>query len=184
MKPDPKKVQALQDLRTPQTQKELQSFLSLINYLQPFLPDLSHKTTFLREQVNNWDWTPSTDTSFHFLKQRIYNTLLKTTLAYYDHTKPVEVHTDASKYGLGAALIQKNKPVAFASKTLTAMESRYANIECECLSLVFGLEKFHTYIYGNHVTVYNDHKPLEMIQKKPMHAAPMPSENIAKITKV
>ena len=48
MKPDPKKVQALQDLPIPQTQKELQSFLGLINYLQPFLPDLSHKTTFLR----------------------------------------------------------------------------------------------------------------------------------------
>ena len=172
MKPDPKKVQALQDLPIPQTQKELQSFLGLINYLQPFLPDLSHKTTFLREQVSNWDWTPSTDAAFHHLKQWICNTLLKTTLAYYDHTKPVEVHTDASEYGLGAALIQQNKPVAFASKTLTPVESRYTNIECECLSVVFGLEKFHTYIYGNHVTVYNDHKPLEMIQKKPIHAAP------------
>ena len=172
MKPDPKKVQALQDLPIPQTQKELQSFLGLINYLQPFLPDLSHKTTFLREQISNWDWTPSTDAAFHHLKQWICNTLLKTTLAYYDRTKPVEVHTDASEYGLGAALIQHNKPVAFASKTLTPVESRYANIECEYLSVVFGLEKFHTYIYGNHVTVYNDHKPLEMIQKKPIHAAP------------
>ena len=106
----------------------------------------------------------------HFITSN--NTLLKTTLAYYDCTKPVEVHTDASEYGLGAALIQQNKPVAFSSKTLTPVESRYANIKCECLSVVFGLEKFHTYIYGNHVTVYNDHKPLEMIQKKPIHAAP------------
>ena len=95
----------------------------------------------------------------------ICNTLLKTTVAYYDHTKPVEVHNDSSEYGLGTALIQNNKPVAFASKTLTPVESRYANIEFEWLSVVFGLEKFHTYIYGNHVTVYNDHKPLEMIQK-------------------
>ena len=44
--------------------------------------------------------------------------------------------------------------------------------EQECLSVVFGLEKFHTYIYGCHITIYNDHKPLEMIQKKPIHAAP------------
>ena len=43
------KVQALQDLPAPQTQKELQSFLGLINYLQPFLPDIAHNTTFLRE---------------------------------------------------------------------------------------------------------------------------------------
>ena len=106
MKPDPKKVQALQDLPIPQTQKELQSFLGLINYLQPFLPDLSHKTTFLREQVSNWDWTPFTDAAFRHLKQWICNTLLKTTLAYYDCTNPVEVHTDASEYGLGAALTQ------------------------------------------------------------------------------
>ena len=168
MKPDPTKIQALQDLPTPQTQKELQSFLGLINYLQSFLPDLSHKT----KVVNNWDWTPSTDASFHHLKQWICNTLLKTTLAYYDHTKPVEIHTDASEYGLGTALIQNNKPVAFASKTLTAMESRYTNIEHECLSVVFSVEKFHTYIYRNHVTVYNDNKPLEMIQEKPIHAAP------------
>ena len=86
MKLDPKKVQALQDLPTPQTQKELQSVLGLINYLQPFLPDIAHKTTFLRKQVSNWDWTPSTDASFHLLKQWICNNLLKTTLAYYDHT--------------------------------------------------------------------------------------------------
>ena len=122
--------------------------------------------------------------SFHHLKQWICNTLLKTTLAYYDHTKPVEVHTDASKYGLEAALIQNNKPVAFASKTLTAVESRYANIEQECLSVVFSLEKFHTYIYGNHVTVYNDHKPLEMIQKKSIHTTPLPSKNVAKTAKI
>ena len=110
MKPDPKKVQALQVLPIPQTQKELHSLLGLINYLQPFLPDLPHKTTFLREQVSNWDWTPSTDAAFHHLKQWICNTLLKTTLAYYDYTKPAEVHTDASEYGPGAALIQQNKP--------------------------------------------------------------------------
>ena len=73
---------------------------------------------------------------------------------------------------MGAALIQDNRPIAFASKTLTDVETRYANIERECLSVVFGLEKFHTYIYGCHITIYNDHKPLEMIQKKPIHTAP------------
>ena len=52
MKPDPIKIQALQDLPTPQTQKQLQSFLGLVNYLQPFLPDIAAKTTFLGEQVS------------------------------------------------------------------------------------------------------------------------------------
>ena len=48
MKPDPIKIQALQDLPTPQNQKQLQSFLGLVNYLQPFLPDIAAKTTFLK----------------------------------------------------------------------------------------------------------------------------------------
>ena len=55
MKPDPIKIQAIQDLPTPQTQKQLQSFLGLVNYLQPFLPDIAAKTTFFREQVSKWD---------------------------------------------------------------------------------------------------------------------------------
>ena len=171
MKPDPIKIQALQDLPTPQNQKQLQSFLGLVNYLQPFLPDIAAKTTFLREQVSKWDWTPSTDSAFQQLKQWICSTLLKTTLAYYDRTQPLTIQTDASEYGLGAALLQNNRPIAFASKTLTDMETRYANIEHKCLSVVFGLEKFHTYIYGRHITVFNDHKTLEMITKKPIHVA-------------
>ena len=172
MMPDPIKIQALQDLPTPQTQKQLQSFLGLVNYLQPFLPDIAAKTTFLREQVSKWDWTPSTDSVFQQLKQWICKTLLKTTLAYYDRSQPLSIQTDASEYGLGTALLQNNRPIAFASNTLTDVETRYANIECKCLSAVFGLEKFHTYIYGRHITVFNDHKPLEMITKKSIHAAP------------
>ena len=50
-----------------------------------------------------------------------------------------------------------------ASKTLTDVETNYANIEQECLSVCFGLGRFHTYIYGRHVTVQNDQKLLEMI---------------------
>ena len=98
--------------------------------------------------------------------------LLRTTLAYYDHTKPLILQTNASKYGLGTALIQNNMPIAFTSKTLTDVETRYANIERECLSVVLGLEKFHIYVYHRHITVQNNHKPLEMTQRKPIQAAP------------
>ena len=67
MQPDPSKIQALQDLPAPDLQTKLQSFLGLINYLQPFIPGLSSKTTFLREQLSQWDWNPSTDSAFHHL---------------------------------------------------------------------------------------------------------------------
>ena len=119
MKPDPTKIQALQDLPTPDNHKQLQSFLGLINYLQPFLPNLASKTTFLREQISSWDWNPSTDIAFQNLKQWICKTLLNTL----DCTKPAVIQTDASEYGLGAALLQDGRPIAFASKTLTDIET-------------------------------------------------------------
>ena len=89
-----------------------------------------------------------------------------------NRSKPVMVQMDASKYGLGAALIQIDQPIAFTSKTLTDIETDYANIERECLSVCFSLKKFQTYIYGRQVTVQNDHKLLEMIQQRPIYVAP------------
>ena len=169
---DPTKIQALQDLPAPDLQTKLQSFLGLINYLQPFIPGLSNKTVLLQEQLAQWDWNPLTDAAFQCLKAWICQTLLKVTLAYYDRSKPVVVQTDISEYGIGAALLQGGWPIAFASIPLTDIETCYINIERECLSVCFGLEKFHTYIYGRHVIIENDHKLLEMIQHKPIPVAP------------
>ena len=64
IKPDPMKIQALQDLPTPQSQKQLQSFLGLVNYLQSFLPDIANKTTFLHEQISQWTGIPQQTTPF------------------------------------------------------------------------------------------------------------------------
>ena len=170
MHSDPSKVQALQDLPT-LTTRQIFNFLGLLNYLQAFLPGLAPKTTFMREQVTHWDWNPSTDVAFHRFKSWICNTLLKTTLPYYDHKKPVLIKTDASEYVLGTALIQNGRPIAFMSKTIKDVKTRSVNIKRECLSVCFRLGEFHTYIYVCHFIIQNEHKPLEMIQKKPIHTA-------------
>ena len=74
--------------------------------------------------------------------------------------------------GLRVALLQKGKPIAFASKALTGPETRYANIESELLAVVFGCERFYSYLYGQSVTVESDHKPLESIHMKHITSAP------------
>ena len=74
--------------------------------------------------------------------------------------------------GLGATLEQNDKPVAFAGKKLTETESRYANIERELLAVVYGCERFHTYLFRQSFTVESDHKPLESIKLKHLRAAP------------
>ena len=83
---------------------------------------------------------------------------------------------DASLRGLGACLIQKHKgkdqPIAFASKSLTDAETRYANIERELLAIVFACQRFSTYLLGRSFIVESDHKPLEMIAMKNLANAP------------
>ena len=86
---------------------------------------------------------------------------------YYDPAKPAVLQCDASEYGLGTALLEGGQPIAFASRTLSDTEKRYAQIEKECLAIVFACEKFQYYIWGKEsVCVESDHKPLEAIFKK------------------
>lgn len=93
-------------------------------------------------------------------------------LTFFDSTRKTKISTDASKDGLGAVLLQADKdghwrPVAYASRSMTETETRYAQIEKETLGLVFGCEKFHEYIYGLPTfTSETDHQPLISIVKK------------------
>ena len=93
-------------------------------------------------------------------------------LAFYDVKKPVTVSYDASNFGLGAVLLQENKPIPYASLALTDTEKQYAQIEKELLAVVYALEKFNQYVYGKAVQVESDHKPLESITKKSLCQAP------------
>ena len=81
-------------------------------------------------------------------------------LAYFDRSKASTIQSDASKKGLGVVLIQDDKPVIYASRTLTETEQSYSNIERELLSVIFALERFHHYVYGYTAMVQTDHKPL------------------------
>ena len=93
-------------------------------------------------------------------------------LAYYDVKREVTIQCDASQSGLGAVLLQEGRPVCYASRALTTTEENYAQIEKELLAIVFSCEKFDQYVYGRHITVHSDHKPLEIITKKSMIDAP------------
>ena len=94
-------------------------------------------------------------------------------LRYYNLSDEVTLQCDASQSGLGAALLQNGKPVAYASRALTSAETQYAQIEKEPLATVFACERFDTYIYGRDaVTVETDHKTLVAIVRKALNAAP------------
>ena len=93
-------------------------------------------------------------------------------LSYYDPSSPLAIQCDASQKGLGEALLQNQKPVAYASCAFTDTKTHYAQIEKEMLAIVYALEKFNQFTFGRHITVYSDHKPLEAILEKSLACAP------------
>ena len=121
------------------------------------------------EERCEFQWTEIHQKAFELVKASICKEM---TLAYFDRDKETTIQVDASGRGLGAVLLQDKKPIEYASKSLTDAEKRYANIERELLAVVFGAERFHTYVYGKHFKVESDHKPLEMIQLNNLTAAP------------
>ena len=172
VQPDPSKVSALKQMAPPTNKRELQAFLGLATYMGPFTSDLSTLTAPLPELVKEnslFDWNSTHQQAFDAIKNAIN---AEAALAYHDPTKEVTLQVDASSTGLGAALLQDKKPIAFASKALTDTESRYANIEQELLAVVYGCERFHTYLYGQSFIAESDHKPLEAIQLKNLMSAP------------
>ena len=80
-----------------------------------------------------------------------------------DPSAPTKISADASAYGLGAVLLQKFdtwKPVAFASRSMSETERRYAQIEKEALATTWACEKFADFVVGKHIEIETDHKPL------------------------
>ena len=90
-------------------------------------------------------------------------------LAYYNPNKCTILQTDASCKGLGACLLQNEKPVYFASKALTEMQKGYVVIELELLAVAWAMKKFHHFLYGNEFTLDTDQKPLEAILSKSLN---------------
>ena len=173
LKPDPSKVAAVRAMPTPKNKDDVKRFLGFVTYLAKFIPNLSELDAPLRELLKIdavFDWQPAQEEAFIKLKEQCCS---QPVLKYFDVRKPVEIQCDASQHGLSAVLIQDGQPIAYSSRSLTDVEGRYAQIEKEMLSIVHACKKFHPYIFGKEVTVYNDHKPLEQILKKPLLAAPM-----------
>lgn len=162
------KIEAVVSAPRPENVSQLRSFLGLVNYYNRFLPNAStvlHPLHQLLEQNNEWQWTERCERAFTEAKRMITS---EQVLTHYDPALPVRLACDASPTGIGAVLSHvmsdgSERPVAFASRSLTKTERRYAQIDKEALSIVWGVKRFHVYLYGRRFTLITDHKPLTAI---------------------
>ena len=169
IKPDPMKVSAIVEMSSPTDKAGIRRILGMINFLAAHIPNVSTITAPLRSLLKSdtlFTWGPEQANALTKIKE-----LLSTApvLSYFEPTVTSTIQADASQHGLGACLLQRGKPIAYASRSLSPAECNYAQIEKELLAIVFACQKFHHYIYGFQTKVQSDHKPLESIVNKPLH---------------
>ena len=173
------KLEAIKNISAPSNTKELLSLLGLITYLNRFSAKIAELTAPLRELTKkniHFRWELHHQTALDKIKKELCSAQV---LSYYDSYPATTtiLQCNASQEGLGAWIRQvdadgNERIVAMASRSLTDAESRYSNIERECLAVMFGLEKFEYYLLGRHTLVETDHSPLEQIFKKNIAEAP------------
>ena len=173
LKADKSKVNAIVQMPPPNDIKGVRRLLVMANYLMRFLPNLSSMLEPIRKLTLKdvkFKWTEEQQKAFEDIKQVITS---RQVLKIFDPKNTnLVLQTDSSRSGLGAVLLQDNRPVGFGSRSLTSSEKSYAQIELELLAVIFGLQHFHQMTYGRHVEVQTDQIPLENIVIKPLIKAP------------
>ena len=143
------------------------------NYLSRFMPQLSKVSEPLRKLTEKdvmFTWDSSQEEAFQAIKSMISSAFL---LKYYDVASETAIQYDTSESGLGATLLQDGQPVTFASRSLSSVERQYAQIENECLAIVFACSRFNQCLHERELaTVETDHKPLVAIFQTSIHSAP------------
>lgn len=170
IKPNAKKIEAINLYPVPKTLRDLRGFLGMMGYYRRFVKDFAKiakpLTNLLRGEKN-----PSSNRkiSFNDKEKQCFQkmkSLLSSSdiLIYPDFNQPFILTTDASDFAIGAVLSQgelgKDKPIHFASRTLSKAEEGFSVPEKEMLAIFWALQTFRNYLYGAKLKILTDHQPL------------------------
>lgn len=164
VKPNTDKIEIIKTWPIPKTEKEIRQFLGTLGYYRRFIKDFAKLvkplTALLRKDAE-FTITPEIVTCFEKCKQLL---TMDPILIYPDFTKEFSLTTDASDYAIGAVLSQgpagKDRPIAYASRTLNNTEENYSTTEKEFLAIVWAVKHFRPYLYGRKFKLFTDHQPL------------------------
>ena len=182
---NPEKVKPVIDAPEPKNVTELQSFLGATNYYGKFIKDLSNMASplyALLKKETPWSWGEEESKAMSMLKSRLTSTPV---LCIYDKKLPLKLDCDASSYGVGAVLShvypdKSERPIAFASRTLTGSEKNYSQLDKEALSVIFGVNKFNQYLFGRKFSLSTDNKALKYILDKNASLPPLAAARIVR----
>ncbi|GJY17551.1 putative reverse transcriptase domain-containing protein [Tanacetum coccineum] len=110
--------------------------------------------------ISRFDWSDKAKAAFQLLKQKLCSAPI---LALPKGSENFVVYYDASRKGLGAVLMQREKVIAYASCQLKIHEKNYTTHDLELKALVFALKIWRHYLYGTKCVVFTDHKSLQHI---------------------
>ncbi|GJX10533.1 putative reverse transcriptase domain-containing protein [Tanacetum coccineum] len=160
---DPAKIEAIKDWTSPKSPTEIRQFLGLAGYYRRFIEGFSKiakPMTKLTQKKVKFEWGDKQETAFQLLKQKLCSAPI---LALPEGSEDFIAYCDASKKGLGAVLMQREKVISYASRQLKIHEKNYTTHDLELGAVVFALKIWRHYLYGTKCTVFTDHKSLQHI---------------------
>ena len=148
--PNPHKIKAIVQVKTPQTIKDVCRFLGMLNQMIKFVPNLADTTKPLRDLLstkNQWVWEQRQEEAFNKAMTILSSAPV---LALFDPNLKTTVSSDASSFGLDAVLQRDGlrRPVAYISRAMNSTEQRYAQIEKEAVAFTWACERFSDYLIG------------------------------------
>ncbi|GJX19956.1 putative reverse transcriptase domain-containing protein [Tanacetum coccineum] len=160
---DPAKIEAIKDWTSPKSPTEIRQFLGLAGYYRRFIEGFSKiakPMTKLTQKKVKFEWGDKQEAAFQLLKQKLCSAPI---LALPEGSEDFIAYCDASKKGLGAVLMQREKVISYASRQLKIHEKNYTTHDLELGAVVFALKIWRHYLYGTKCTVFTDHKSLQHI---------------------
>jgi hypothetical protein len=171
--PQDEKIRCIKIYPLPSNKTELRGFLGLVGYYHKWIPRFAEQAAELTDltKKSNPDTIVWNDAALRAFEQMRNSLAHKPLLRGPDYSKIFVIQTDASTRAVSAILSQEDDagdehPIAYASRKLLPRETRYAIVELELLAILFGVDKFKSYIWGQDVVIYTDHDPLKFLEKK------------------
>lgn len=162
---DPSKITVIQSWPTPTTITDVRSFHGLASFYRRFVPQFSAIMAPFTDCIRDghFGWTEEAAHAFSVIKDKLCSAPV---LALPDFSLVFELHSDASKTGIGAVLSQRGRPIAFYSEKLSGARFRYSTYNIEFYAIVQAIKHWRHYLFHKEFVLYTDHDALKHLSSQ------------------